>query len=92
VLRIVLTFLPEAVDPREYTGYVGEVASRLYLDVDREDVEVSTAPVHNLSEEEAQKKVKKLRILDIQAPAFPPHAPQDLLTRFVCHRAYRIDQ
>ncbi|CAK1355080.1 unnamed protein product [Cercospora beticola] len=92
VLRIVLTFLPEAVDPREYTGYVGEVASRLYLDVDREDVEVSTAPVHNLSEEEAQKKVKKLRILEIQAPAFPPHAPQDLLTRFVCHRAYRIDQ
>ncbi|KAM3419326.1 hypothetical protein BST61_g5260 [Cercospora zeina] len=92
VLRIVLTFLPEAVDPREYTGYVGEVASRLYLDVDREDVEVNIAPVCDLSNDEAQRRVKRLRILDIKAPSFPPHAPEDLLTRFVCHRAYRIDQ
>ena len=92
VLRIVLTFLPEALDPREYVKYIEEVGSRLYLDVNREDVEVSVAPVADLSDDEAQKRVKKLRILQIEAPSFPPHAPNDLLTRFVCHRAHRIDQ
>lgn len=91
VLRILLTYLPEAVDPREYLNYINEVASRLYLDVDREDVQVNTSPVKDLSEEDAKKKVKKLKLLQIQAPSYPPHAPNDLLTRFLCHRSYRID-
>ena len=29
VLRILLAYLPESLDPREYTTYIGEVASRL---------------------------------------------------------------
>ncbi|SMY19481.1 unnamed protein product [Zymoseptoria tritici ST99CH_1A5] len=91
VLRILLTYLPEAVDPSEYSDYVGEVCSRLYLNVDREDVPVNTAPVKDLSEEQAQKRVRKLRLLKIEPPKFPPHAPRDLLTWFLCHRAYRID-
>lgn len=91
VLRILLTYLPEALDPQEYTGYVTEVASRLYIDTDREDVDVSTAPVADLSSEQAEKRVKKLHLLPILPPTFPPHAPKDLLTRFLCHRAYRID-
>ncbi|UJO11363.1 uncharacterized protein CLAFUR5_00331 [Fulvia fulva] len=91
VLRILLTSLPEALDPHEYTGYVGEVASRLYIDTEREDVDVNTAPVAQLSNEQAEKRVKKLHLLPILPTNFPPHAPKDLLTRFVCHRAYRID-
>lgn len=92
VLRIVLTFLPEAVDPREYISYVGEVASRLYLDVDREDVVVDTSPVKDISDEEAQKKVKKLALRKLQPTEFVSDAPRDLLTRFLCHRALRIDE
>lgn len=91
VLRILLTYLPEAVDPKEYANYVEEVASRLYVNIDREDVEVNTASVKDISEEQAKKQVKKLHLLQIQPPSFPPHAPDDLLTRFLCHRAYRID-
>jgi protein transport protein SEC39 len=91
VLRILLTYLPESVEPREYTPYIEEVASRLYLDVTREDVDVDTAPVAALSEAEAKKKVKKLRLEEIQPPQFPPHAPDDLLTLFLCHRAEKID-
>lgn len=91
VLRIVLTFLPEAVDPREYTSYIGEVASRLYLDVDREDVPVDTSHVHDISEDVARKRVKKLQLLPIRPPTYPAHAPKDLLTFFLCHRALRID-
>ena len=66
VLRILLTYLPEAVDPREYTNYVEEVASRLYVNIDREEVEVNIAPVKDLSDAQAQKRVKKLHLLQIQ--------------------------
>lgn len=91
IFRILLTYLPESLEPREYTTYVGEVASRLYLDYEREDVEVDLSPVQDLSEEQAEKKVKRLKLLEIRPPNFPPYAPDDILTRFLCHRTYRID-
>ncbi|GAB7358020.1 hypothetical protein MBLNU230_g0185t1 [Neophaeotheca triangularis] len=91
VLRILLTYLPGSLDPSSYTNYVGEVASRLYLDVDRENVEVDISPVKDVADEQAQKKVKKLHLLQIDPPAFPPHAPKDLLARWLIHRAHRID-
>ena len=92
VLRIILTYLPGSTEPREYTSYVGEVASRLYLDHDRQDVSVDVSHVTNLSAKEAERQVKKLKLLEIAAPLYPKDAPPDLLTKFLCHRAYRIDQ
>ncbi len=91
ILRILLTYLPESIEPAEYTTYVGEVSSRLYLDIEREDVDVDISPAKALDEEQAEKKVKKLKLMEIKPPSFPPHAPTDLLTRFLCQRAYRID-
>ncbi|KXT07313.1 hypothetical protein AC578_440, partial [Pseudocercospora eumusae] len=91
LLRILLTYLPEALDPREYVDYVAEVASRLYLDVHREHVQVNTTPVNAIPDHIAQKRVRKLHLHPLQPPAYPPHAPNDLAVRFVCHRAYRID-
>ena len=91
VLRILLTYLPESLEPKEYTTYVEEVASRLYLDVDRQDVDVDISPVKDVPEDQAKRKVKKLGLLDVRAPNFPPDAPEDLLTSFLCHRAARID-
>lgn len=92
VLRILLAYLPESTEPRQYTKYVEEVASRLYLDYERQDVEVDTSPVKDISPEQAQKRVKKLHLPEIKPPTFPPHAPTDLLTRFLCHRAHQIDE
>lgn len=92
VLRIILTYLPETLEPSAYTGYVSEVASRLYLDVTREEIEVDTAPVRDIDDAQARKKVKALDLCAISPPGFPPHAPEDLLTQFLCHRAYRIDK
>jgi hypothetical protein len=91
VLRILLTYLPESIEPAKYTKYVQEVGSRLYLDVDREDVAVDTSPVADVTDEQAQKRVKKLHLIQIRPPDFPPNAPEDLLTWFVCHRAARVD-
>ncbi|KAG9947795.1 secretory pathway Sec39, partial [Aureobasidium melanogenum] len=90
VLRIVLSYLPETVDPSLYTTYVREVATRIYLE-QQEPFDIDTTPVAALSAEKAQKRVNKLSIADLSPPAFPPHAPTDLLTRFVIHRANRID-
>lgn len=90
VLRIVLSYMPETVDPSLYTTYVREVATRIYLE-QQEPLDLDTTPVAALSAEQAQKRVHKLSIADLSPPAFPPHAPTDLLTRFVIHRANRID-
>jgi len=92
VLRILLTFLPETLDPAVYRSYVSEVGSHLYLDVDRPDVPVDTSLVSELDNATARKKVKKLHLCEIRAPKFPPHAPDDLLTNFLCHRAQKIDE
>lgn len=90
VLRILLSYLPESVDPALYTTYVGEVASRIYLH-QQEHVDIDISPVQDVTDEQAEKRVKKLHIVELSAPSFPPHAPEDILTRFLCHRAYRID-
>ncbi|KAM0720537.1 hypothetical protein Q7P37_004673 [Cladosporium fusiforme] len=92
VLRILLTYLPESLDPASYRSYISEVATRLYLDVDRDDVALDTSSVSVLDASAARKKVKKLHLREINPPCFPPHAPEDLLTRFLCHRAERIDE
>ena len=62
-----------------------------YLDVDREDVEVDISPVKDIDDEQAKRKVRQLKLLETRPPTFPPHAPKNILTRFLCHRAYRID-
>lgn len=92
VLRILLTYLPETLDPAVYRSYVSEVGSRLYIDVDREDVPVDTSLVSELDSATARKRVKKLQLCEIRPTQFPPHAPKDLLTNFLCNRAERIDQ
>ena len=93
ILRILLTYLPETLEPGEYTTYVEEVASRLYLDVSREDVDVDVSPVKDIDEELAKKRARKIMkaLMEIRPLSFPPHAPNDLLTKFLCQRAYRID-
>ncbi|KYG46962.1 hypothetical protein M433DRAFT_142455 [Acidomyces richmondensis BFW] len=92
ILRILLTFLPETTEPREYAKYVEDVASQLYHDYEQEGVEVDLGPVKNLTDKEAEKKRQRLRMCEIKPPMFPPDAPDDLLTRFLCHRAYRINE
>lgn len=92
ILRILLTFLPETTEPREYVKYIEEVASRLYLHYEQEDIEVDLGPVKDLTDMEAEKRRQKLRLCEITPPKFPLDAPDDLLTRFLCHRSYRINE
>jgi hypothetical protein len=92
VLRILLTYLPESLDPTAYRSYVSEVGSRLYLDVDRQDVAIDTSLVSDIDAATARKRVKKLHLAEIRPMSFPPHAPKDLLTNFLCSRSQKIDE
>lgn len=94
ILRILLTYLPESIEPKEYTAYVGEVCSRGSSDNGlAEDVsEVDTTPVKEVNDHQAKKRVKRLKLLDVRPPNYPQDAPDDVLTQFLYHRAYRIDE
>ncbi|KAK0800605.1 hypothetical protein LTR91_013583 [Friedmanniomyces endolithicus] len=92
ILRILLTYLPESVEPKEYASYVEEVASRLYLDYEREEVDVDLRPVKDLSEEQAQKQVKRLHLREYKPMVFPPSASDDLLNRFLISRGLLMDE
>lgn len=90
ILRILLTYLPETVEPSTYTSYVREVATRLYLE-QRETSAVNTTPVDDISDGQARKRVQRLHLLPLAHPSLPPDISRDILTAFLIHRAYRID-
>ena len=88
VLRIILTFLPEHVDPASYVDLVRDVALGNLNALD------TTAnvpqPSKVLSEDQARKRVRKLRLLPLHHPSLEGE-DASLLTRFVVARAYYID-
>ncbi|KAL4953319.1 Sec39 domain-containing protein [Aspergillus filifer] len=76
LLRIVLTFLPETLVAGSNT--------------DGHNVDIS--PVRDVSEAEARKRVRKIRLLPLRYPGDKDsEGLTDLLTIFLIHRAYRID-
>ncbi|KAL4992397.1 Sec39 domain-containing protein [Aspergillus falconensis] len=90
LLRILLTFLPEITEPRNYIPVVKTLVdgpvSRSYS----EDIE--TSPIKNLSEAAARKRVRKIRLLPLRYPGDEDTQDStDLLTIFLIHRAHRID-
>ncbi|KAK8199246.1 Sec39 domain-containing protein [Phyllosticta capitalensis] len=90
LLRILLTFLPETAEPSTYTGYVLEVATRLYLE-QRGRIAIDSAPVDKLSNAQATKRMRKLELLPLARESCSDDQELDPLTLFVIHRAYRID-
>ena len=90
VLRILLTYLPESVPPADYTKFVDELVSHLWLE-QQEAITIDISSVNTLTDSTAQSRVDKLHLPELKPPSFPPRAPSDALTGFLCHRAWRID-
>lgn len=92
VLRILLTYLTETLDPILYTSFVAQVASNQYLNAQsQQQSTVDIAAVSKLSTPKAHKKVQNLHLLSLDHSSCPPSVCDDLLTRFLIHRAHRID-
>lgn len=90
VLRILLSHLPECVDPANYVPLLQELVEEESGEI--EESPVDTSILSAISEIEASKKVKRLHLLHVTWPNAPADGPEDLLVRFLIHRSMRIDQ
>jgi hypothetical protein len=89
LLRILLTFLPESIAPARYTGVLqslidGSVPTPL------SEADANLPAIEELSDREARKQVRRLRLLPLRYPA-ADESSADPLTQFLVHRAHRID-
>ncbi|AEO56288.1 hypothetical protein MYCTH_2301035 [Thermothelomyces thermophilus ATCC 42464] len=91
LLRILLTYLPETLPSSRYTDFVRQLDER-GLFPDTVPVEVDCSPVEHLAEDDAVKKVRRLRLLPLALPDAPESAPEDALTLFLLRRSYKVDE
>lgn len=92
VLRILLTHLPETLDPSTYTLLLQEIQEDSPTSREDDSIEVDETPVSSLSEEQARKKARKLRLQELAPLHAPTNGDGDPLTLFLLHRAYKIDR
>jgi protein transport protein SEC39 len=89
VLRILLTYLPESIEPSKYVPFLrvlsgGEPGA---LDIEH-DVDTARA----LPEEDALRRLHRLELLPLSAREALGGGPLDPLTCFLLDRAHRIEQ
>ena len=90
VLRILLTYLPESTEPSVYTGFLHDLVFGNLNALDHSTLFQSG--LAHLTKDEAQRRVRKLRLLPLEnARGLDGKAP-DIFTAFLLNRARRIDQ
>lgn len=90
LLRILLTYLPEAVPSHKYVSFIEEIDKGEYQE--REPADIDHAAVERWTEEEATKKVRKLHLLKLSSHETPAEAADDPTTLFLLRRAYKVDE
>jgi hypothetical protein len=90
LLRILLTYLPETVPSERYVSFIEDIAKGEYAERVPPVIDYST--VGSLSDQEATKKVRKLRLQPLSWPQAPPEASEDPITLFILRRAYKVDE
>ncbi|PNS20129.1 hypothetical protein CAC42_5579 [Sphaceloma murrayae] len=91
VLRILLTYLPGVVPPAQYVPLIETLISADTSE-SHESPSIDVSSVNDISDSAANKRLKKLTLLPLSPRTWPDDAPSDILTRFICHRSYNIDQ
>ncbi|KAF1968279.1 secretory pathway Sec39 [Bimuria novae-zelandiae CBS 107.79] len=91
VLQILLTYLPEGVEPSAYVEYLSEIASDSRTPGEDPAAALDVSPVEELSNPQARKERRKLDLLQIAHPLYKVETDLDPLTHFLIHRAHRID-
>lgn len=90
LLRIILTFLPESIEPSQYVPVLQELTG--LSDRTNETRDIDTSAVKNLSESEARQRVRKLRLRPLKRDGEEEEVEScDPLTIFLIHRAHLID-
>ncbi|KAK3359345.1 Sec39 domain-containing protein [Lasiosphaeria hispida] len=90
LLRILLTYLPEALQSNKYVGFVEQLENGTFPETGAREVDCST--VEGLTEEDATKKVRKLRLLSLALPEVPEEVSEDATALFLLRRSYKVDE
>ncbi|UNI24476.1 hypothetical protein JDV02_010217 [Purpureocillium takamizusanense] len=91
LLRILLTALPEAVDPASYVGLLQEIEAERFQDSSVDELDCS--PVSAISEHEAAQRAKRLHLAPLSHADAPVQGGDgdDDLACFLFRRALRMD-
>ncbi|KAK4203915.1 Sec39 domain-containing protein [Triangularia verruculosa] len=90
VLRILLTYLPETLQSNKYVGFLENLEKGTLSENTSHDVDASS--VENLAEEDATKRVRKLRLLPLSSKDTPKEVGDDHITSFLVRRSYKVDE
>lgn len=90
LLRILLTYLPETLPSRQYADLIHHLETGSFPDTTTQDVDCS--PVEGLAEDEAAKKVRRLRLLPLASPEASDEAKLDTTSQFLLRRSYKVDE
>ncbi|KAL2197477.1 Sec39 domain-containing protein [Corynascus similis CBS 632.67] len=90
LLRILLTYLPETLPSSHYTDLVQRLETGLFPDT--ADAQIDCSPVEHLAEDDAAKRVRKLRLVPLTLPEDSQGASEDALTLFLLRRTYKVDE
>ncbi|KAF4447689.1 Protein transport protein sec39 [Fusarium austroafricanum] len=91
-LRIILTYLPETLSPPVYVPLIQAIVTNEPPFQTSPDYQLDTSPVHNISNEQASRKVKKLHLVPLKTADVPLTQDADPLTSFLLLRAFRMDE
>lgn len=89
LFRILLTYLPESVEPATYTGFLGDLVAGNLSVIDEANLDpILPAEVTN---DEARRQVHRLHLLPLADPNYFYDSSVDAFIVFLLHRAHRID-
>ena len=91
VLRIILSYLPEATEPRTYTKLIKDLWENT-VDVLDDPSAIISPTLEDLSEEDARGRVRALYLQPLRDPRNNySESSDDTLSLFLLHRAHNID-
>lgn len=90
LLRILLTYLPETLRSTQYVDFIRDLESGSVSEAAGQDVDCSI--VEALLEDEAARKVRRLRLLPLALPEALGEFNQDVTTLFLLRRSYKVDE
>ncbi|KAL6920742.1 hypothetical protein ACHAPO_004578 [Fusarium lateritium] len=91
-LRIILTYLPETLSPSTYVPLLQAISANESLSQPTSDYQLDTSHIHNISDEQASRKVKKLHLIPLKNDDVHFTHEADSLACFLLLRAYRMDE
>ncbi|XDG01897.1 hypothetical protein ABKA04_001512 [Annulohypoxylon sp. FPYF3050] len=91
LLRILLTCLPETLPPSQYVSLVQRIESES-LETEVEPREVDWSSVQDITDDEAARKIRKLRLIPLARENATRDELNDPISLFLIHRARRVDE